>query len=235
MVEFIRQYGFWILCGYGVAAAVLFTAVAKLRDSTLTLYAYLVLYVLLFGFYAPAPVGRYGPFGVIVAIVHGLIISAFNGVALYYCADRFLGQLGRSLAGLNRIVLRKSYDRAEGAEARGDLEEAEALYRAELESDPADLVARRRLAEVLLKRGRPEEAARELRTVLERAEQRERRYAVAFRLAEVLQDELGEKAAAEELYFMIVREDPNGPHARYARSRLGGGEASEAPTDFWEE
>jgi tetratricopeptide (TPR) repeat protein len=169
--------------------------------------------------------------GVVVGLGICLVGLAFHGVPVYYCLMHFVRGVGRAAAGLDQIALSKSYDRAEGAESRGNLEEAAALYRQELDTDPEDTEARRRLAELLVKQGRAQEAVPEFETVVEQVADREKRYAATFRLAEVLEEELGRRQEAAELYRRIVEEDPRSRYAQYARSRLGHGDPSDAPSD----
>jgi hypothetical protein len=181
------------------------------------------------GIVARSAMGAMG--GVVVGLGICLVGLAFHGVPVYYCLMHFVRGVGRAAAGLDHIVLSKSYNRAEGAESRGDLAEAERLYRQELEADPEDAEARRRLAELLVRQGRAQEAVPEFETVIEQVEGREKRYATTFRLAEVLEEELGRRQEAAELYRRIVQEDPRSRYAQYARSRLGHGDPSDAPTD----
>jgi hypothetical protein len=237
---------FWFLIYalYGVVWSVLFTTVADVRGSSLAHTLYFFGWVGLSVPFARAAFAGLGSVSgggmgaapeVMFHVLFGGVLCAFgllfNAPAVYHLLHHLVGRVGRGALGLDQIVLRKSYDKAEGAESRGDLAEAERLYRQELEADPEDAEARRRLAELLVRQGRPQEAVPEFEAVVEQVEDREKRYGTAFRLAEVLGDELGRKREAEELYRRIVEEDPRGRHAQYARSRLGDGGPSDAPTD----
>nr|NIO13606.1 hypothetical protein [Xanthomonadales bacterium] len=52
--------------------------------------------------------------------------------------------------------------------------------------------------------------------------QEERPYcAAAIRLGEVLEEELGDRAGAEQVYRAVLARYPRGEYAQYARARLG--------------
>ncbi len=81
------------------------------------------------------------------------------------------GQIVRAASGAGEPVqMVKAYSAAKKAEAEGNYERAVMLYRRELERDPDDLEAARRLAEVLLKTNQVDEAIGELRLAATRTE-----------------------------------------------------------------
>jgi len=215
----------WTICLYGVVAAVLFITSGTVRNSTYANCIYLVGFFGLNIFMASArPVTFTDPVEAVVqlltALASAVIGALFNAVALKYSLGQMLTAFGRALTGDDQIKWRKTYDRAEAADKRGDTAAAAAIYRDELRSDPRDTEAHRRLGELLVRMGRPQEAAGEYRTVIELSEG-EQRGAAAFRLAEILQDELGDSDGARAIYETIVRERPQSGHAEYARARLG--------------
>jgi tetratricopeptide (TPR) repeat protein len=229
----IQEHAFWLLLAYGAIASLAFVLMEPLRASAIALFVYGFGFLGLFLLYAPVPIGRYGILGVIIGVLQVAVILAFNGLPLYTVLDHLVTRLGRELFGLNQMVFRKSYDRAKAAEARGELAEATALYRRELEDDPKDTAARRLLAEVLVKRGLAQEAAAELQAVLEhlKKDERQERIATLLRLAEVSEEELRDEQRARQLYREVIEQDPAAREADYARGRLGRGDPTEAPTD----
>ena len=81
------------------------------------------------------------------------------------------GQFVRGLSGADEPVrFAKTYTAAEKAVADGNFKRAIMLYRRELERDPGDLEAARRLAEVLLRDGQVDKAIGELRLAATKAE-----------------------------------------------------------------
>jgi tetratricopeptide (TPR) repeat protein len=231
MFEWVQDYAFPLILAYGAVTSTLFGLLDPLRRSLLAVYLYLLGFGLLLVCLGSHNIGNYGIGGLFLTLLESPLVLVCNAVPLYLSMERLVTGTVRSVMGYDQMVFRKTYDRASGAEARGEWELAESLYRDELQDSPDDLEARRRLAEVLIRRSRADEAVRELEHVMESAEQKEMRYSTAFRLAEVLDDELGDQATAENLYRLIVQEDPRSKYARYARSRLGGGDSGEAPTD----
>jgi tetratricopeptide (TPR) repeat protein len=76
----------------------------------------------------------------------------------------WVGQVWAAASATNEpSVLPKTYTAMEKAEGEGNFKRAIMLYRRELERDPKDLEARRRLAEVLLRDNQMEDAIGELR------------------------------------------------------------------------
>jgi hypothetical protein len=229
---FLQTYVFLIACAYGVVFSVIFGRHGENIRSGWVYYGYVTGFVILLwavGMNMGAAVAS--PVGPILALAEGGVILVCNAVALKCTGEYALTRLGRGALGLNHIVYRKTYDKAEAAEARGELALAVEIYRQEIAADPQDIEAQRRLAEVLLKAGRPDEAAAELRHIVDQARQQELRHIAAFRLAEVYADQLGRPADAEALYRRIVEEAPHSRLARYARVRLGRSGPNGTPTD----
>jgi tetratricopeptide (TPR) repeat protein len=209
---------------YGIVAALVFNLLQRLQENTIAHLVYLTGLLGLFvrlGTGQPL-VGMAGLGNLIYIIFGGLLGLIANAPALRYTLTHLLTAAGRELTSADQIVYRKTYDRAVGAESRGDLEMAAALYRQEIESDPEDREAYRRLAEVLLKHGKHDEAVSSFRKVIEMSDEPRERSEAMFRLAEVFQDELHDGAAARKLYQAVIHDNPRGKYAEYARSRLGG-------------
>ena len=234
IIRFPLDHPFICLCLYGIAAALAFNTTQTLRDSKLAHYVYVLGYITLNLLLARgvAKGGVSGGGGGLAGAMAGALVYVvklvaqillgflFNAVALLYTCDLSLSALLRFVTSDDQLVVRKTYNRAEGAESRGDLDGAAALYREEIQADPADREAHRRLAEVLLKAGKMREAADLFRQVLELSKGADERCVAALRVAEVFQDNLGDVAAAVELYEMILAEYPKTKHAAYARARL---------------
>ncbi len=228
-MSLIRAHSLLIACVYGIVAALALHLSGTLRRSTIAHSVYLLgLMALLVQFsqVAFSGVASGGGIGVVFVVLIGvfktLVILGFNSFALYCTGGHFVGKFGRALIGDDQIVYRKTYDRAAGAEARREFEKAAGLYREEIDKDPKDSEAYKRLADVLIRCGRPEEAVREFEKAIELcgAEDEEERCQMTFRLAEVHQDELHNSRAAQELYEKLVRECPNNQYAQYAKARL---------------
>lgn len=224
---FPLYHPFVTLCVYGVAAGVLFARFGRFADHPLFQWAYVMGYLMLTLLFANSRGksldmgGGYGAaFAGPIIVVAGIFIGfLFNLLALQHCAENVIGAIGRFALSLNQVIWRKSYDKAEGAEVRGDFETAIALYGDEIEKDPEDGEARRRLAEVLLKNEQPREAAAQLEELLNRSSGGQW-CKTAFRLAEVQQDDLARPESAAELYRRIAEEYPDDEMAAYAQSRL---------------
>jgi len=225
IIGLFKHHALLVLCLYGAAASLIFKKWEDLNRSGLVQTAYLIIFgVLSFAYWSTAAAGlSLGPgavFGLLFICAGWLIALAFNALALYCVAQYYLEVLARAVSGISQMPVVKTYDRAAGAEVRGELDEAVRLYREEIESDAGDMEARRRLAEVLLKLGRPQEAVVSLRNVVRLSKSDKQRAAALFRLAEVQQEELKDEPMAAELYRTIIRDHPRTKHASYARARL---------------
>ncbi len=214
-----------VLCTLGVVAGFAFWASQTLRESLLAHYVYvliLVALVILFGSRMAADyTSRLGAVaGVLLAMLGLMVGVAFNLPALKHAGNRVLTAIGRAVVGTRSMVVRKTYDQADAAMKREDYDAAAALYYRAIEKEPGDVEARRRLAEVFLKRGQPTSAASVLQEILDLSEDEQERCTVMFRLGEVLQDVLHEPEEAEGLYERIIRDYPAGEYAGYARARL---------------
>ena len=210
---------FWTMaiCIYGVVVAALFSAVGRLRESTLASIIYVTgflgLNVQLSRVSDPGP-------GILLAAAAAFIGLIFNVVAMRFALARLLTALGRALTGDDALRYAKSYDRAEAAESRGDYEAAAGLYREAIAADARDAEAHRRLADALLKDGKPHDAGRVLKQLVDLCTDPEDRCGAIFRLAEVLHEKLNDERAAGELYELVSRDYANTRFDEYARGRL---------------
>lgn len=217
---------FFLLLLYGAVASVLFARIEWLRDWKPAHIVYVAIFVALSALYFRSSDLQAGSFsigsaiGLAVIFLSYALACAANGVAFACIVSHYFVGFGYWLMSYGDILRVKTYDRAEGAEARREFDRAAELYREKLEEDPEDPEAYRRLAEVLLKLDRPQEAEAEFRRALEVAEEAEFCSSLAFRLAEVLDESLGRPEEAAEMYRLIVNEYPDSEHAAFAKSRL---------------
>ena len=229
MLALIVKLSFPLLCIYGVVWALVLNAWRTERRSSIPYMIYFFGFV---GLAVPASSWAYGGAmgaGGQMAVVGGVLIGTvlvavafmFNSIPILFCVGQIVRVVGREAAGLDQMTRRKSYDRAEAAESRGDPDEAARLYREEMAADPADTVAPRRLADLLVKAGRAQDAVAELRALLELIEDKDEMCSTMFRLAEILDEQLHDRSGAAELYGRIVKEHPKRRLAEYARQRLG--------------
>jgi hypothetical protein len=225
--------GFAIVCAYGIIVSVLFTLLGDLHRKIVVQALYLCglmvgFRLLAVGHQVPEAGGLAVFFSVLIYVAKGVIAILANGVPLVFIGSHWIGVLGRELSGLSGIVVRKTYDRAEGAEKRGDIETAISIYRGEIEKDPTDREARRRLAELLLKHSLPVDAMQQFKELLDSAPDGREWCRAAWRMAEVCQDKLDQPNRAKHILQAIIKEHPESEHARYARVRLGGAPAPPA-------
>jgi len=115
----------------------------------------------------------------------------------------------------------KTYAGAERSEKEGNLVRAAKLYRRELEHDPADAEARRRLAEILVKMNRFDDALGSFRLALTHIKDDPRsECAIIFRIADILVNKkLDFDMALQELDF-VRKKYPDSRHARTAQAQL---------------
>jgi len=214
------EYPLVFLIALGIGLSFGFLAWPRLGDSLIVLSVYVVLVGWLVVRISLNEADA-GPIGLITGMFYGAIGLGFNLIPLRHAADRMFGALGREMLS-SGIKMKKAYDRAASAETRGDYEAAVAIYREEIAKDDKDSEVHRRLGEALLKMKRAPEAAGSLRAAMDLSPDAERRSTIAFRLAEVLEDSVGDRPGAEAVYNMILRQYPESKYANYARARLRG-------------
>ena len=227
---------FVLICGLGAVAAVLFHLRADLQRNVIVLGVYFALFasgclwfVCSVGASISGPVGAiFALFTVIVGLGFAL---AMNAVSLWSFADCVIDIVMKTASGDIHIKVKRTYDRAEAAQARHDYETALSLYRKVLEDDPKDREAHRRIGELCLTMGRTEEATEALRRVIAASETENEWCAGVLRLAEVLGEELGRPGEARDLYESIIKRYPRGRHAGYACSRMAHGNGGPGPPD----
>jgi len=124
-----------------------------------------------------------------------------------------------SLTGISDIKVRKTYSKAEAAEKERKYEEAMGYYRKELEQDPEDAEARRRLAELFYTTNDFDSALKAFRVAYTFEKEEEKRAGIAFRIVDILLAKGDDFTALRELEH-IKRQFPNTQYARHAADRV---------------
>jgi tetratricopeptide (TPR) repeat protein len=223
-METLARHALLIGCLYGVVAWLLFYFLPDLKHSTFVQIAYsfgvfLALLNLARGFSLLGGDALSVFSSVILLVFQGIVVLLFNAMPLHAAFNTFVTNFMRAASSDDNLRFRRSYDRAEGAEARGELELAERLYREYLEEDPSDPVGHRKLAELLLNMGRREAAIDEFEAALRVADEPEQEQRTLWRLGEVHEED-GELETACDFYDKLMRRYPGSHVARYARERL---------------
>lgn len=108
------------------------------------------------------------------------------GVPLGYFFAVWVMRMRTMALGDHKLKVEPTYDQAEAAEKRGDLEAALRLYRAAAQGHPGHAETRRRLGEAYLKSGDADQGIAEMRAALGLIEDPEKKMALAFRVADLL-------------------------------------------------
>lgn len=120
----------------------------------------------------------------------------------------------------DRLKVPPSYSMAEAAEARGELPQAIAAYAKIADENPADPEPKRRMAETLLKAGKPREAADTLRQALRIEDKPVEKFLLVLRMSEVLAEDCGDLRAAIGLLEGHLERHPDAHGADFARERI---------------
>jgi thioredoxin-like negative regulator of GroEL len=129
------------------------------------------------------------------------------------------GQTWDSLSGVSDVKVRKTYSKAEAAEKERNYEEAMGHYKKELEQEPEDAEARRRLAELFYTTGDFDGALKTFRVAYTFEKEQEKRAGIAFRIVDILLAKGEDFTALKELEH-IKRAFPNTQYARHATDRV---------------
>lgn len=138
----------------------------KLPRSTVIIQAaLLVWFILLVGIWVRT--SKTGTSADAMFVLTGLVLGLLHcPVIVFFLAQAAFGAISGLTDPRSGIVLRKSYDEAEGAEADHDYEKALELYGAARERNPEDGEVRLRMGELFIKMGRFREAAAEFYSVV---------------------------------------------------------------------
>lgn len=206
---------------YGCAATAAFQVSGRAQRSAIlqSLYVFSLFY--LYAVYGSVAMGRAShPVAILWIALLGFVALVFHMKPLAACASNLIDGIARVCSGTEGIVRIRSYDRAEGAVARGDLDGAVLAYHEYLAEDPKDAECHRRLAELLLRKGDTPDALGEFERVVQLAGDNDAKARGLFRLAEVYQENVGDTAAARQMYLGILEECPKTMQAQYAAQRL---------------
>ena len=158
-----------------------------------------------------------GPFGP-VTICTFLVLAA--------CSMFFLAHVvGMPVANLlvgtaSAIKLRRTYDQAEAAEARRDYAGAERLYLEAIPEDEKDPEPLRRLADLYVKMERWDEASTFLRRAVDLTHDIEAKFMLIFQLADMLDEDLTNPAAALAELERLARDHPHARGIEYVTPRI---------------
>lgn len=161
-----------------------------------------------------------GP-GSAVSVLLGIVVGAFPWSGFMALA------LGGNLKFLvswalsdDQLTVRPAYSIAEAAEARGEYAAAVAAYEKLADANPADPEPRRRMAEALLKAGRPRDAVEVLRQAMRIEDKPGEQFLIALRLSEVLADDCADVREAVTMLEAHLERHPDAHGAAFARQRI---------------
>jgi len=165
--------------------------------------------------------GRLGP----LLLMGGVLLLAMGGGILLMshtageAAARLLG--GTALPSGATTPPPKAYSAIEALVVRGEYGRAADAYEREIDADPADVEARIRLAELLLKHlDDAEGAATRYREARDRTSDERRRQFIAFRLVDIYRDHLHAPGRAIVELRRFLDSFPSAPQATGARAEL---------------
>lgn len=226
MYQFLAHYAWYILFLYGIGMTSAFYYVPAVRNNKLVHLIHFVLFFMLAYFMWVGELGAVSSQGtpVPMGFLFGFIKSAialFCSGYVFVCIVRFYVETWSTmLMGDHRLRVPKTYDRAEAAEKAMDYELAASLYKSDLQDDPADGEAYRRLAEIYVKMSDFHAALTNFQNALNCTLERDRRCAVLMRLADLYAGYLGDIDAAADQLQTILHQYPGSKHAGYAHARL---------------
>lgn len=184
---------------------------------------FLTLLFLMMRTLAGAEAGGYGSaFATAITVAGTIVLLAFcfSPYVLFLIVE-ITGRAHRSLTGIDGMKVAKTYDVAEKLEKERRHEEALRLYEEEAGKDASDAEARRRAGELCLKLDRPDDAVRWFREAIGRIEETENRVTLTFRMAEVIDQKLGNREEARRLLEEVAARHVGTPFERFAQERLG--------------
>lgn len=215
--------------GYYAALGILFVAgigfslaaflAENLRKNRVLHFVGLGAFVFLVAF-ASARMTISSPMSALFAIPALVVGAAPWSFFFAYWAVEFVVDLARSAVGLKDLRVPPGYSPAEAALARRDFAEAERLYRELVDGFPDEAEPCRRLGEVLLSRGRTEEAIVCFREAEKREPDPGMKIMHRFSVAEILADHLGDAQGAVATLEEFAAAYPAGPAHDCAEERL---------------
>lgn len=147
----------------------------------------------------------------------------YAGTLAYFFSTLVL-RIRTMSVGDHKLKVEPTFDQAEAAEKRGDMEAAVRLYQASVKGHPEHAESRRRLGEAYLRGGDVDNGIQELRAALGFVEDPERKMALAFRVADLLVEKKADTFNAGMILQSLER-DFAGTRieelARARRARIG--------------
>jgi tetratricopeptide (TPR) repeat protein len=128
--------------------------------------------------------------------------------------------MARSALSLDDIKVPPAYSQAEAAASRKDFEEALRLYRKAAEEYPDEPEPCRRIAELYLTMGRPDDAVRAFRETEERQPDPRDKLLTVFAIVETLADVKKDLPGAIEILERFLTQYPDVKGREYAEGRI---------------
>jgi tetratricopeptide (TPR) repeat protein len=225
-MEFFSNPYFLLLAAYGVAMTAAFYYAPQVRDRKLVHLGHVVVFFVLAFFmwrqeFKPVEAGAgMPPLLFLTGFLMSVVCLLLSGYVFIYMVRFYVEHAQTTLMSDHQLKVPKTYDKAEAAERRMDYETAAALYKIEIEDDPEDGEACRRLAEVYIKVGDFRSALSQFNRAIECNLERDRKCAVLMRMADLHAGYLGDIDAAIDTLQTIIHQYPTSKHADYAKVRL---------------
>ncbi|MEK7467408.1 MAG: tetratricopeptide repeat protein [Planctomycetota bacterium] len=160
------------------------------------------------------------------AVIAVLPAGFLYGIPVGYFFAVWVMRMKTMAVGDHKLKVEPTFDQAEAAERRGDMEAALRLYRAAAQGQPGHAETRRRLGEAYLKSGDADQAIAEMRAALGLVEDPEKKMALAFRVTDLMMEKKNDTFNAG-LILQELERDYQGTRvaelAKARRARLGGG------------
>ncbi|MCC6741047.1 MAG: tetratricopeptide repeat protein [Planctomycetia bacterium] len=202
-----------LLYGGGIAAGTITLRSEHLRDDGRFHVAVLLWCVLTGGLFQHANGMSWT--GVVAVVPAGLIYGA--SVAYFFAV--WVVRMRTMALGDHKLRVEPTFDQAEAAERRGDMDAAIRLYRASAMGNPGHAESRRRLGEAYLKSGDADQGIAELRAALGLVEDPEKKMALGFRVADLLVEKKGDAFNADLVLRELERDYEGTRVAELAKAR----------------
>ena len=207
-----------LLYGGGIATCWITLRTEYLRDDG-RFHSAVLVYAVLAGVLFNLAMGM-GWESVIAVIPAGFMY----GIPIGYFFAVWVVRMRTMALGDHKLKVEPTFDQAEAAERRGDMEAALRLYRAAAMGQPGHAETRRRLGEAYLKSGDADQAIAEMRAALGLIEDPEKKMALAFRVTDLMVEKKNDAFNAG-LILRELERDYEGTRvaelAKARRARLG--------------
>ncbi|KAF0245312.1 MAG: hypothetical protein FD180_1717 [Planctomycetota bacterium] len=217
-------FSFVLLYGGGIATSWITLRTEHLRDDG-RFHAAVLVHMVLAGSLLNLAMGL-GWEMIIAAIPAGFLY----GLPMGYFFAVWVMRMRTMALGDHKLKVEPTFDQAEAAERRGDMEAALRLYRAAAQGQPGHAETRRRLGEAYFKVGDADQGIAELRAALGLVEDPEKKMALAFRVTDLMVEKKNDAFNAGLILGELER-DYSGTRvaelAKARRARLTSGKAGE--------